>query len=940
MVALQHFLTRVADYPHWERQTGRSLRVERPESMRLIVIRTQSASFFTAFMATWLLGCGLARAQWRDLFEGGQPRWRLVESDCQAQLTLQEISLVFPRSGRTSELMEVACTSGSMALLAYPIEPCTILEEFRPRIWTRCSSSRLQLGVRVVFPFAKHPVTGAKLTSVVWGDVYQNAGQWQALEVGDLVKRFHSEKAAIHGQLGSELRLEGAFIDSLVLNAYTGPGRYRLQIDDLELRGSVTLARLGTPPPKNWREAWRWRFASPSPESKFWSRPNIAPVWIQHRGEVLTWLNSLGFSGVVTDSVPSPEYLAQAQSLDMGVISPPPSVALEFDEAIQGSLKGWLVGTALDSQQLPFLRDQVARVSELPMDLRRPLVAEALEDYFQFSRYADEVIIPQPISASAGTQREKIDWLHEQLAVTRQRSDGWVSVNFGIPPSITTKLLQTQRVVAPEMDEKTLSVNPEGFRQQIVSSVIAGAKGFLIRTFRPLDIQDTSDSAQIASLNLVQEELRLWGPWIIAGQAIQSPSISDANWISSAWSIDDSMLVVAKNAAEGTQVVPAGTMQTPLEFVFPVVKQGQSVFRLTTGKLERLDIQPSATGMKWQVDKPAAIESFLVSSSPIVIQFVQRHLSTGLDRRAADQLEVVTYEMALAGNILNARFHERNAVSELSLNHVRRLNQAQRLIDSSVRAMRAQQLLASINLTLEAQDSVHAVLHETYHDARAAIASPQSSPLLASPAALGMHWQLADACQRSTWQNTLLPGSDFVNLQGMLEAGWSQQRRLEEQADLRVELVPTAKPSTGGLRLAAYAKKTAEPLKSGFAGASLRVRSAGVQVKAGQLLRVTGTASVVSGSNQGGTGMLVYDNQVGPSLGQLIHGKDGEKLPVELYRFAVEDGEFRILAECRGECDIVLEDIRVDAIRPATNRQSYSTSPLQSPEPISATELP
>jgi len=111
-------------------------------------------------------------------------------------------------------------------------------------------------------------------------------------------------------------------------------------------------------------------------------------------------------------------------------------------------------------------------------------------------------------------------------------------------------------------------------------------------------------------------------------------------------------------------------------------------------------------------------------------------------------------------------------------------------------------------------------------------------------------------------------------------------------------------------------------------------------VKAGQLLRITGTASVVSWTNQGGTGLRIYDNQGGPSLGQLVHGEEGEKLPVELYRFAVEDGEFRILAECRGECDIVLENLRVDVIQPATNRQSYSTAPLQSPKPISADELP
>jgi hypothetical protein len=222
-----------------------------------------------AFTATLLLSQGFscwrhsAWAQWSgDSFEGGQPRWLLVDSDCNAQLTGQEISLIFPHGGQTCELLELACGHGTLAVLAYPIEPCAVIREFEPSIWTRCSSGGIQIGVRVVFPFAAHPDTGGRLSAIVWGTSYTESGQWQQLKVDSLEERMQQEIVALRKRFGSQLQLEGAFIDSLVINAFTGPGRYHLQLDDLELRGMVSMAATGNPPPANWREAWRWEYAS------------------------------------------------------------------------------------------------------------------------------------------------------------------------------------------------------------------------------------------------------------------------------------------------------------------------------------------------------------------------------------------------------------------------------------------------------------------------------------------------------------------------------------------------------------------------------------------------------------------------------------------------------------------------------------------------------
>jgi hypothetical protein len=51
-------------------------------------------------------------------------------------------------------------------------------------------------------------------------------------------------------------------------------------------------------------------------------------------------------------------------------------------------------------------------------------------------------------------------------------------------------------------------------------------------------------------------------------------------------------------------------------------------------------------------------------------------------------------------------------------------------------------------------------------------------------------------------------------------------------------------------------------------------------------------------------------------------------VPVELYRFVQSDGEFRVLAECRGACDIQLENLTASIIRPVSASSAYQTLPI------------
>ncbi|MEZ6149497.1 MAG: hypothetical protein R3C09_05185 [Pirellulaceae bacterium] len=884
------------------------------------------------------LGPAVVQAQRMDSFEGGELRWQLVDSDCQAQLATHELSQIMAHGGSSSELVELACGPGTMALLAYPIEPCRILDEFHPAVWVRSSSGRIQLGVRVMFPQTEHPVTEGRLSTIIWGDVYSETGQWQMLEVSGLQNKLADEIVGLRQRFGPNLNLDNPYIDSLVLNGYTGPGHCRLQIDDLNLRGLVSLAATGQPPPANWRERWRWHQLPPlTAEEKYWKHGNRPITWLHYHQESLPWLKSLGFSGLVLSELPSERQLSSMVEADLVAIVPPPPHNLTFNETAAPAIQGWFIGAALDARQADMARTAAMRVAQMPSELQRPLVAEALEQYWLFSRIADEVILPFPAPSAAGTTREKLAWTAQNLETTKKRGAGWVSIWVGPNPALVDQIRAAHRVLDPDSEFDGAQANPLGLRHQVACAVLAGARGLVFRPFQPLEISGTGQGATLAALRWIHDDLSLWGPWIVGGQSVAAPTLDRKEYAAASWSVSQSRLVIAVTSGPNAQHCVPNTADMPLTFSIASPTAPQQVLRLSAGRLERMDAEQTPVGLTWTVAEPEPIESFIVTANPLVISFARNQLSKQADRRAADQLELVSYNLGLASRVVEARYPviEGDPSRSGAAEDLRRLGLASRHIEQGYQALHARQATAATALAMRASQRIQAVLSEAFQVATSNLSVPQSSPLVVSPVALGYHWQLASACQRSEWRELPIPGAEFREPQQMEALGWSLEQRPLEQAEVQVEFLPPQAERSAGLRLAAYASHTDNrlstisqtPIAGGYEGASSRIRSSAASVQAGQLVRVAAKARILRAPTSPDSGVLVYDNQAGPSLGQLVRGDAGELVAIELYRFIVADGEFRVLAECRGQCDIVLESITTSVISPAVNRRSFATNP-------------
>ncbi len=578
------------------------------------------------------------------------------------------------------------------------------------------------------------------------------------------------------------------------------------------------------------------------------------------------------------------------------------------------------------------MKSEVLRVSQFPESLQRPSIAEAMEDYWSFSRVVDDLIVPAPPAVSAGIPQEKLDWLRANLQNTRRAGTSWVSISTDPLPGWNEQIRRAQQIVdptGPELD----TTDAMQLRLQVAKAVAAGAQGFLFRSTTPLDGNGTDRSMRVAAMRTINRDLRLIGPWVSGGQTAPIPQLNRNDYAAAAWQTSRSHLIMfVQHSADAAHSLPP-TRDRSLTASMPLPAGVHNVWRITGGSVQSLPLRPSAEGMSWEIPEPDAVEFCVLTDNPVVERYVSRTVNENQysTEAAEDMLDIASHQLLLASRVTAARWPQ--ATEELPRRYYSTIAAAQSLVEQGYARLRARRPRLALDAAGQAYDAAQLIMHESYTTAISNLASPQSSPLVLNPATLPMHWSLADSCARSRWRALPLPAGEFADLNGMLDAGWTQQRRLTERADMKVELVPvsavageSSSKSTLGLRLAAM-PWPGQVLPGGYEGATIRVRSAPSQAGQGELVRITGRAIVRQAPVEPGAGLLVYENKAGPALGQLVRGQTGEVVPIELYRFVTDDQPLRILTELRGACDIVLEGLSLSAIAPAENIQRYPTSP-------------
>jgi hypothetical protein len=900
-------------------------------------------------LLAWALLESAARAQLRDSFEGPELTWQVSkDANCSVRVLAHDRPFRESHSGQRCEHFRLAVGNGTFVPLVTPIGRAPLIQELRPTLYVKADRPSVQLMARVVFSRNLDRGTGQPITSLLRGDMYTDVGQWQQLAIRDLGRLLEQETRHLRTQFGSEVDPREAYVDLIVLNAYSAPGNIDLWIDDLEIDGYVNLesttgpqvARRGAgrAAPTNAGDAVDTAHPTlpaggppPSVQGSLLmvhGRPLMTRA-IQHRGEPFEWLSSLGFNTIKLSASPSPAELKEARRLRLNLICPPPYGDQSREAAADGGFDpviAWSLGTRLSERDLAGTRDLATEVRNLDTQPDRPLLAGVDSGLSQYSRLAHLVLLERP---TLGTTQELADlrtWLLGRSRLARPGTPALAALETQRSARLGEQLILFGQGAAWEED-----VDPQQLRLEMFHAIAAGARGIIVPSESPLAIDTGSAALRTDALRLINLELKLLEPWIAAGQLSEEMAASDGSLQVSVLATDRSRLLLLTQHAAAQQYVLGPPPRSSLSVVVPGVGIGDQAYWVSLAGVKPIKISHTSGGARIALEDAPHAAAVVITQDHLATHHLHRTLYDIRQEACQLRKDITVRQLAHTAKI-DARLTElghglASAATWLAEAHAN-LQQAQRLLEG-------RDFENCHALTTKAEHLLARVRRGHWEQTAAAFPSPAASPAIAQFTTLPLHWIVAERMRTSGFGPNVQAAGDMESLDQMLKSGWSKvgsahQAGPEPQmvggahppdniaTDVTLSL---AEPRAGrsALRLQAWA---VEPKRAPLAleRPPVWVTSSPVPVRQGQLVRIHGWANVPRRLGASTEGLLVFDSLGGSDLGDRIRATQGWR-EFTLYRAVPQNGQLTITFALTGLGEASIDDLSVALLDPEPIRQ-------------------
>ena len=851
-------------------------------------------------------------AQVFDSFDEPFQKFQLWDSDAKAQISK------FRRTEPGLEIIETSFERGTKVYLTYPIEPCVVIDDLKASLKIFSAQSGLRIGFRVVFPRSAHPATRDPITEVLFGTPNEGAGRWSTSSISAVRVQFEERVRYLRTKYGPGIDLQDPYIDAVVLSVYSDPGTIKMKVDDLRIEGMVS--------PSSPMIEDRKMLGGPQNPATLPVQEQLrvlqatVPRWILHQGESLHHLKSLGFTAIITNNPNDPLVTEQALSSQMGVIARPPDlIPTEELASNYRHVQGWILGMTLDRSHLDTSRNLASRITRFPQSLARPTVGEAMEMYGQYSRMSDWLAVPLPIPTRIRSAGEASKIMQTDLRPLAGRSIPLTSIVTQMPDewfvqkSLANRSLRAN--ASSSFDYDLLQV-----RLQFYRSMMQGARGFIFRSASPLDAGDLTSQKRGEGYAGVNLEIELLMPWIQAGQSTwRAISTDSPNHTATVLETPKSQLAIIVASGPMDQICSVAPATERLKVTLPVSGQMRSIYRITHGELEPM--RPEQTPGGWQVviENPAMIEQIVSAADALPLTYLRDKLSqpevaSGL---VSSRMDMSAQAIELAQLSMNS---QRVAMNDPRWEEIKRAESLQR---TSMILLKRSNIPQAMRAADQALLIAQRVVRSSWDEATSQFGAFQSTPLLASPLSLPIHWEFIRLLAGRNAQDLSVPGVPFRDTAQLFESQWRVDRRSIEnvQSDCVVSAIgpdgqPTLVLTTRPLQ--------SQPIPTGYGGAVMRVSSPPITAPAGAMIHVEGLVRIQSPAGETQSGLLVSDSLGGESLGQLISSADASQYEwrrFDLIRFVSEERAMRLHFETRGEMKAEISSLTAKMIMPSQSTE-------------------
>jgi hypothetical protein len=874
-----------------------------------------------------------AQSAWYEGFEGQQTSWQAGASDVQYRVVEHQRARGEAHTGQTSERLSLEAGLGSYIHFTHEVGRAQVIDELLVTVWVKASRPGVQLLALIALPRSVDPRTGRRATLLVAGSSYTTAGSWQQLRLGNVPHLVAREARLLRAELGPAIDEREAYVERVVLNAYTGAGQSQCWIDDLDVAGFVARpdeaeARVppATPTPTAATAASPASAASlPTSKPPTARRVELAgpillvegrplfPRAIQYRGEPLESLARLGFNAVWLDAPLTPEFAAQAERVGLWIIAPPPrpqGLDLPYGPVVPTATLGperervlaWDLGCGLDVEHLEGIRRWAEQIRST--DPARPLIGQPVSELRGYSRHLDVLVSNREPIGSSLELTSYAHWIRGRQTLARPGTPFWTTVQTQLSPALAAQL----RAVAGSI-ELPLAVPYEQMRLLVYAALGAGSRGLLFQSYGPLTAADDDTRQRALALEQINLELALIDPWTAAGGLSGTVTGNVPEVTGAMLRTDRARLLLPMWLDAGSQFVPGQSAANNVTLVVPGVPESASAYELAPGGLRPLLHKRVVGGMQVTLDEFGVACPVFLAQDPLVIDTVARHMAQIGPRMADLQRQLAVRKWQIVSQA-QAAMGRRGALPP----------QASQWLDAAGKSLAecnaqfaARQYQASYVMAERAMRAMRLVERGTWDNAVRRLPVVVGSPAATSYQTLPWHLRFLEQAQAWRPGPNLLPGGDFEDLGRTLQCGWQHVQHPASGVQTAAELNAAAAHSgTFGICLSARAADPKMP-PSLLELPPVWIASPAVPVEAGRWVCIRGWVNVPGMLSAGVDGLWIIDSLGGEALGARIGHTTGWQ-EFQFYRYVFDTRPVSITFALAGLGQVLIDDVSIQVL--------------------------
>jgi hypothetical protein len=864
-----------------------------------------------------------------------------------------------PHNGQGCEYIDLDVKQGKFIHYIYPVGKAPISEELRAALWLRANRPGIKLMARVVLPNQRDPNNVQNvLTTYIdndKGNIYEQTGQWQLLELGRAVTLLKQQQLLLNKQYDRTVDCSDAYIDALVLNVYAGPGPTKVWIDDLEV-GPVTAS---PGPIVDNNNKITPRIGAKNSVVHFEGnrllvgKQRMFVRMVRYTDTMLPVLRSAGFNTICFSRNANPALLGEAAELGLWIV---PELRIMGDDGLPLSpdditkqvrtyadndavLFPRLVGV-LDYEKAPMV-ERATRAAHAA-DPGHPIAADVWDGMMPYSRIIELMGVHRfPLMTTMELNKYR-EWLEARQKLATPNTFAWTWIQTHLPEWYG-ELLYNQSTNA-EFREP-VGPQPEQIRLLAYSALASGCRGLGFWSDRFL-----ADSHQgrdrLLCCALLNQEMDMMRDLLVS---IEDPP----QWVDTSHSdikaavlrCNQGVLVIPIWQGRFAQFVPGQAAVSKLHLIVPQVPVTMQAWEVNPADVRGLKVERVDKGLKVTLPE-FGLTSMVVFTSDANLMGRFQDMARSKRQQAAQW----SHDMAVYEYEKVAKIHielEKMGVTVPEGNAL--LEDARKRTAKSEELWKARNFGEAYHEAERALRPVRILMRAHWEKAVRGLDTPVASPYAVTFYTLPRHWQFMREKDRCSVGTNVLVGGDFELDPARVQESWklvkeslddlelNAQRvsemtieRIEEQkvepkdlpkAGTKIEPKYTVKklhdtPIEGRqclmLQVRPHPGKTAPPV---LERTVLALTSPSVKLPPGTLVQISGQVNIPVPITSSPDGALLYDSAGGEPLAIRFSASMGWK-KFTVYRRVPASGLVSVTMALTGVGTVYFDDIRIEPLTP------------------------